>query len=782
MAISAGAIKAGEAYVAITAKDEQLRNSFRSLQTYTETLTSRITQMFTAVSVVAGAAGLRGVIDTLDEVGKTAKELRINASVFSAWRYAATLSGISVHELAVALARMNKVLGDASQEGQSAKKALETIGLSIDHLLSLSPEQRFYEIGRALEKITDPALRIATLHALFGRGSARLSVLFDSFTSLMEEARAGGYIYTPEQIKSMEEVRDNLSRISFQFEKISASIVQLLTPAFETLRADAALVGEAFTLLRKPLAGIDSTLISLATQAALAWGAFKLLKGVSGIFVYIGDALGKAASTLTDLVRIPLKEWVAAFPGIIGSLWDLVKPLMAAAAALTSLHLAYQSMRRFFGGARVLEEGAATFLPPMNEQEMRQLQQRHTELLKEYKDLATQGAVGRYLQLSFLGGFFGVRPIEQVEKELRNLEAVLAGAAEKRRSTEIQREQEHQEKLFTLQRQYAEAAISRMESDTIRKLATIEQWFSEEYRKYQDQADALLILQKTYEEKIGALADDARRQSLQAWRDVEKTKLELIENTYEREKQLILFQAQAEIEARQKTLASLEEAWGRNSLSNRRNIEYLIRQEQSSLAAARERTRLQLDQIQRQQQRAIQEAQTQWTTRTIELQLDFRLANLQETFDQLSKQFREGPTAELQQQLMVISEQMKQIEIQRKTASIQAERATQIERAIREGMPKEVIDQIQRYYDLQLQSVRAEAERNARRRTEEIIAQVKPLPEEARMSTLGTFAPFALWGIVGSSSPLERTARATEQMAKDIREIKQKKNEPLKFS
>ena len=148
------------------------------------------------------------------QTGMTVSSLRVLRQVFED-------GGVGAGKVSTAISRMQRTIGEARNGNDRYAESIRQLGIPLDELSSMSPEDQFTRIGDAIIAIEDPAMRATAAMNIFGRsgaemmntfGSARLdeaanslgaqaeileknSVLFERVSTLMNRAgqKIGGF-------------------------------------------------------------------------------------------------------------------------------------------------------------------------------------------------------------------------------------------------------------------------------------------------------------------------------------------------------------------------------------------------------------------------------------------------------------------------------------------------------------------------------------------------------------------------------------------------------------
>ena len=135
---------------------------------------------------VEHAYGLGRELNELSErTGVTAGHLMVLRQAFED-------AGAGADQVGPAINKMQRFLENASDGGAKSSQALSQLGLNLQQILALSPDQQFAAIGKAISQIPDPARRAAEAMAIFGKSGGRFLALFESGGGLGQAAVAIG--------------------------------------------------------------------------------------------------------------------------------------------------------------------------------------------------------------------------------------------------------------------------------------------------------------------------------------------------------------------------------------------------------------------------------------------------------------------------------------------------------------------------------------------------------------------------------------------------------------
>lgn len=272
--------------VEITANASKLRSevssSQRTIQNFSRTAVQRIgsvTRVIAGMGIAAagaftafGVLGVRKINQVaaeIDELAKSAGNLRFEVGDLQELRFIAGQTGTSVSEMERAILIMNRQLANGSDK---TAEALRGIGFSIDQVMAMQPAERFRTIASALADVSDEGQQTAAMTELFGRSAGNmLNLLNADFEQLGETFTDMGVRLTQQQAAAVEAYQDAKDRLGTMWQGFK---MQFTANMAEPLRRVVEWV-EKFT---KEMGGMDQ----LANRAAI--GVLQFVRsGITGI-------------------------------------------------------------------------------------------------------------------------------------------------------------------------------------------------------------------------------------------------------------------------------------------------------------------------------------------------------------------------------------------------------------------------------------------------------------------------------------------------------------------
>lgn len=329
-------IRAGQAFVELFADDSRLVRGLNAaserLKDWGQSVTAAGQRMLATGAAVTG--GLFGAVNVFasmgDVVAKASDRTGIGVERLSELAYAAEQSGADLTTLESGLRRMQKTIAEASEGSNSAQEALANLGLSVEQLAALSPDEQFTLIADRLAQIADPAQRAAAAMKVFGQaGTQLLPMVADGATgieALASRARELGLVISTEDANAAVELGDLMGDLWKMIKMVAFTIGSTLAPLLKDL------VQRAFGVIKSVTDWIKANKTVVVTvfkvAAAVAVGGAALI-ALGGILTGLGFVFGTLATIVAG---------VGTALGMIGSiLGAILSPIGLVITGLVSL-------------------------------------------------------------------------------------------------------------------------------------------------------------------------------------------------------------------------------------------------------------------------------------------------------------------------------------------------------------------------------------------------------------------------------------------------------------
>lgn len=257
-------------------------------------------------TAAAGAAyAIKGAIDEMDQISKTAQKIGTTTEALSALQYAAKLSDVSVGQLQAGMTRLVRAQAEAARGTERYVDLFGAIGvaaLNADGSLRNSADV-MTDLADVFASLPDGATKTALAVELLGRSGADLIPLLNGgATGLAEmriEAERLGLVISGEAGRAAEEFNDNITRMGAAVRGAAIEAGTQLLPVLSDLS------GQVVSMAKDPsfrdgladaLRGIGEAAIATANGIASLAGMMRFL-GESVAAWVSGPAVG-------DLPRI----------------------------------------------------------------------------------------------------------------------------------------------------------------------------------------------------------------------------------------------------------------------------------------------------------------------------------------------------------------------------------------------------------------------------------------------------------------------------------------------
>ena len=180
-------------------------------------------------------ASIKSFVDVGDELDKMSKRTGISVEALGELKFAAEQSGASLGTVEKGVKRMASTILDANNGMVSATDAFDALGISVEQLQGLSPEQQFNVMAGALAGVEDASTRAALAQDVFGRAGTELLPLFtegaDGMEALRNQAQQLGVVMSGEAAASAADFNDALNEAKSAVQGVFFQVGSKLVPA-----------------------------------------------------------------------------------------------------------------------------------------------------------------------------------------------------------------------------------------------------------------------------------------------------------------------------------------------------------------------------------------------------------------------------------------------------------------------------------------------------------------------------------------------------------------------
>ena len=340
----AGNIKAGQAYVEIATKQGSFDKGMAQVQAAMSRLKGVATTMGTGIAkgfagaqgalsgfsskvlnlptAIAGSVAVTGLValakgfaDAGSAVDDMAQRTGMSAEAVSSLGYAAKLSGTDIGTLEKGVRKMQVGIADAAAGVPGAADKFAALGLRVEDLAKMSPDEQFIAIADKLSLIQDPALKSAAAMEYFGKAGADLVPMLseggEGIRKLQQDAADLGQTMSGEDAAAAAKLGEVFDRVFGVIgglqNRIGAALAPLLTVVGEKIIS-------VISTVSNWIAENQELIITIAKWTAVGAG---LLAGLV--------ALGGAAAVLSVAMT-----GIAAIGGAIATVFGLIAGVITA--------------------------------------------------------------------------------------------------------------------------------------------------------------------------------------------------------------------------------------------------------------------------------------------------------------------------------------------------------------------------------------------------------------------------------------------------------------------
>ncbi len=239
--------------------------------------TAKITQFISGTSAAFAAYG--------DQMAKMSQRLDIAASKLSEMSYIASQSGTSIESFERAVRLLQRNLTSADEEAKTATASFEKLGLSIQELKQMSPDEQFKTVASAIASLESPSERTAYAMKIFSRSGAELIPFFqqgrEGMDKLSEKARKLGFVMSDQDYQAAVELTDAMDTFNRSINAVRNALVAGLAPSltdiYEKISSSAGAVVE-YIREHKELVSAVLKLGTAATAVGALAGAYGILR------------------------------------------------------------------------------------------------------------------------------------------------------------------------------------------------------------------------------------------------------------------------------------------------------------------------------------------------------------------------------------------------------------------------------------------------------------------------------------------------------------------------
>jgi hypothetical protein len=265
------------------------------------------TALAAAFTVTAVVAAGKQVLDFADNLSNLSQKTGIGTTGLQKLQLAFQDSGVSIETVTKAATELGaRLVGE-----KGAADLVKKLGLNLDELKKMSPEEQFLRVADAVGNIQNKGEQIYASKTLFGKGGAEmLQGLTGHLRETTDQFESMGLIVSEETVKAADAFGDQLGLIGKQLLGILANALAPMLPALSALASGFASVASIVgPILGVALKGVTIALVALWENMANFLASLgDLAQKVPLVGKYLGglseasDWLRKSAAGAGDMI------------------------------------------------------------------------------------------------------------------------------------------------------------------------------------------------------------------------------------------------------------------------------------------------------------------------------------------------------------------------------------------------------------------------------------------------------------------------------------------------
>lgn len=233
--------KMRKAIVAMSATEKKMTVANKGISSSFSTMKSAV-QGFVGVFAIREVIGFGNSLLKLGgDLSDLAAQTGVSVTTLSALSGELQASGSNVNEFAASVTKMNEKLSEAASGGNAQLVTqLNRIGLSIEELRALSPEQQFFKIAEALGKVKDQGDLTAIGVDIFGKSFKSLIPIIVETNGKLEEyakkAKEAGTAISKEDADTLDRFGDSMTKMGVSAKNAAAGGLASFIRAIEQMQ------------------------------------------------------------------------------------------------------------------------------------------------------------------------------------------------------------------------------------------------------------------------------------------------------------------------------------------------------------------------------------------------------------------------------------------------------------------------------------------------------------------------------------------------------------------
>ena len=313
-----------------------------------------------SVAVAGAVAGVSGALiktagDTAaygDQIDKASQKLGVSSTFYQEWQAVLQHSGTDMDKMSATFKKLATASQDASADQQAA---FEKLGLSMDDVSKMSPEELFTRVISGLQGMEEGTERTSLATTLLGKGAMEMGALLNTSSedtqAMIDKVHDLGGVMGEDAVKASARYQDSLQDMQTAFDGIKNGVGAKLLPVLADFMDKVAdfitntdltpltdMVGKAVEGLGNFISNLDIEAIGNTFQTVVttigevlgtAWDAMSIVfDALQGAFQTITDSLNATGTDWSDVWN-GISEVITTVATVIGEIIGIIASVIA---------------------------------------------------------------------------------------------------------------------------------------------------------------------------------------------------------------------------------------------------------------------------------------------------------------------------------------------------------------------------------------------------------------------------------------------------------------------
>src|SRR3990172_5812845 len=189
-------------------------------------------------SIAVIGRAINQAVKNASRIEDMSRSLGLSVEQFQEMEFAASQTGASMETVGMAIKKIAQAQQEAltGKAGNEAARTFERLGISLDQLKGMSPQQIFLAISQAVRDGNLGLGNMADILDVMGKQSNTLfPAMQDGFAGMAQSARQLGLVIEEDIITKMADMEDQLDILKMKWSKTKTEAISELIPILENI-------------------------------------------------------------------------------------------------------------------------------------------------------------------------------------------------------------------------------------------------------------------------------------------------------------------------------------------------------------------------------------------------------------------------------------------------------------------------------------------------------------------------------------------------------------------